>query len=98
MTEPVQFLVHNEGDHVAVAVRDIEPGPARAVHMDSDREIGLEVREPIPLGHKVALEDLSEGVPVLEYKVRVGLARRAISAGELVHTHNLRSARWQRSQ
>jgi len=53
------FLVHNEGDHVAVAVQDVPPGRRQAVYMDSDRELELEVSEAIPLGHKVALEDLA---------------------------------------
>ncbi len=92
------FLVHNEGDHVAVAVQDVEPGRVRAVYMDSDREVELEALEAIPLGHKVALADLGADADVIEYEVRVGLTRQPIKKGRLVHTHNLRSARWQQSQ
>ena len=91
------FLVHNEGDHVGVAVQDVEPGPRRAVYLDSDREVQIDVVEPVPLGHKVALADLDDGAGVTEYEVVVGLARRPIRRGELVHVHNLRSARWRRS-
>lgn len=91
------FLIHNEGDHVAVAVQDIEPGERKAVYMDSDREVTISVTEAIPLGHKVALVDLGEGAEVIEYSVRVGVTRQAIKAGQLVHTHNIRSARWQKS-
>lgn len=92
------FLVHNEGDHVAVAVQDVEPGRVRAVYMDSDREVELEATERIPLGHKIALEDLAAEADLIEYGVRVGLTRSAIPRGALVHTHNMRSARWQQSQ
>lgn len=92
------FLVHNEGDHVAVAVQDVEPGPARAVYMDSDRELELEAAERIPLGHKIALADLGSGAEIVEYGVRVGLAKSAIGKGALVHVHNMRSARWEQSQ
>lgn len=91
------FLVHNEGDHVAVAVQDVPPGRRQAVYMDSDRELELEVTEAIPLGHKVALEDLAADAEVTEYRVKVGLTRKAIRKGELVHVHNMRSARWQNS-
>lgn len=91
------FLVHNEGDHVGVAVQDVEPGPRRAVYMDSDREVEIAVVEPVPLGHKVALVDLDDGAGVIEYRVPVGVTRRAIRGGELVHVHNLRSARWRTS-
>ncbi len=90
-----QFLVHNEGDHVAVAVEDVEPGPARAVYMDSRRDVDLQVLERVPLGHKVALADLAEAAPIVEYKVRVALARVPIKRGQLVHVHNVRSAKWQ---
>lgn len=92
-----KFLVHNEGDHVGVAVQDIEPGMAEGVYMDSDRNAALQVLERIPLGHKVALEVLPEDADVIEYGVRVGIARSEIKVGQLVHTHNVRSARWQTS-
>ncbi len=92
------FLIHNEGDLVAVAVKEVGAGRRRAVYMDSDREIELEVLEEIPLGHKVALADLAEGADVIEYRTRVALARHPIQAGQHVHVHNVRSARWERSQ
>ena len=88
------FLVHNEGDHVGVAVQDVEPGLRRAVYLDSDREADVRVVEPVPLGHKVALADLAEGAAVIEYRVPIGLTRLPVRGGELVHVHNLRSARW----
>ena len=92
-----QFLIHNEGDHVAVAVQDVEPNESKAVYIDSDRAITMLPTEVIPLGHKVALVDLGEGVEVIEYGVRVGVTRQSIKAGQLVHVHNVRSARWQNS-
>jgi (2R)-sulfolactate sulfo-lyase subunit alpha len=93
-----QFLIHGEGDQVGVAVQDVEPGRARAVYIDSDRELELEALEPIPLGHKIALADLAGGAEVIEYGVTVGITRAPIARGSLVHTHNIRSARWQQSQ
>ena len=92
------FLAHNEGDHVAVAVQDVEPGPACVSFMDSERSLELEVREPVPLGHKVALEDIGPGADVIEYQVRIGVTRQPIRKGEYVHVHNIRSARWERSE
>ena len=94
---PPNFLIHNEGDHVAVAVQDVTPGKGAAVYMDSDRAVVVHPTEAIPLGHKVALVDLGEGVEVIEYGVRIGLTRQPIKAGQLVHVHNIRSARWQTS-
>ncbi len=91
------FLIHNEGDHVAVAVQDVGPGAAQAVYMDSDRALPVQVGEAIPLGHKLALVNLEEGAQVIEYGVPIGVTRQAIRAGQLVHIHNIRSARWQKS-
>lgn len=91
------FLTHNEGDDVAIAVQDVEPGEREAVYMDSDRSVRVQVLEPVPLGHKVALRDLAEGADVIEYGVRVGVTRQAIKAGQMMHVHNVRSARWQSS-
>lgn len=91
------FLIHNEGDHVGVAVQEVEPGLTTAVYMDSDRVVELQARESVPLGHKIALADLEAGADVIEYGIGIGVARQPISRGDLVHVHNLRSARWQQS-
>ena len=92
------FLVHNEGDHVAVAVHDVAAGNRRAVYMDSDRESGIEAVEPIPLGHKIALVALASETKIIEYGVVVGITRLAVARGEMVHVHNMRSARWEASK
>ena len=94
MAEQVDFLAHREGDAVAPAVRDVDAGTATLAYLDTGRRTQIQVSERIPLGHKVALADVAESGPVTEYNVRIGLATRSIRAGELVHTHNLRSARW----
>jgi (2R)-sulfolactate sulfo-lyase subunit alpha len=97
LAEPITFLAHRGGDDVAVAVRDSEPGEAAGAYLDDGTRVMITVRVPIPLGHKVALRDLAESDTVTEYGVPIGRTRCAIAAGDLVHTHNLRSARWQHS-
>jgi (2R)-sulfolactate sulfo-lyase subunit alpha len=94
MAEQVDFLAHHEGDAVAPAVHDVEAGAATLAYLDTGRRTQIQVSERIPLGHKVALADVAEAAAVTEYNVTIGLARQGIRAGELVHTHNLRSARW----
>jgi len=93
-----QFLVHRDGDHVGVAVADLEPGTAEGAVLASDRAISAEVRQPVPLGHKFALTARAAGDEVIEYGVRIGVATSAIGVGDYVHIHNLRSARWPQSQ
>jgi len=91
------FLAHCGGDAVAVAVQDVEPGPAIVQYLDDAERETVEVKASIPLGHKVALQDLVEGAEVIEYGLRVALASADITRGDYVHTHNVRSARWQNS-
>lgn len=93
----VDFLAHQRGDDVAVAVRGTSPGPARAAYLDSGDRFEITARDAVPLGHKIAVRDLAERENVLEYGVPIGLTRAPVAAGQLVHTHNLRSARWQKS-
>lgn len=91
------FLAHNEGDVVAVAVRDLEPGEAEGAFLRGPASVTVELREAVPLGHKLALADIAEGQDVIEYGQRVGVATRDIAKGEYVHVHNVRSARWHSS-
>ena len=90
-----QFLVHRTGDHVGVAVAEISPGAsAGGVFMDTGERATLTSRSEIPLGHKIALTDLEPGSSVIEYGAAIGRAVAPILAGELVHTHNIKTARW----
>jgi (2R)-sulfolactate sulfo-lyase subunit alpha len=91
------FLAHRPGDSVAVAVRDLPPGPAAGGYLDGTSIDPVQVLDAVPLGHKVALRDIAAGADVIEYGVRIGTAVTPIRTGELVHVHNLRSARWQTS-
>jgi (2R)-sulfolactate sulfo-lyase subunit alpha len=91
------FLAHKSGDAVAVAVRDVEPGSGVVGYLDETPSVDVEVRSEIPLGHKVALSDIKAGADVVEYGVRTAIATADIAKGDYVHTHNVRSARWQNS-
>ncbi len=89
------FLIHHHGDHVGVAVRDVAAGErAVAVYLDDDEAVEVDVVEAVPLGHKVAVADAAPGASVLKYGLPIGTSPQGFHAGEYVHTHNLRSARW----
>lgn len=53
----------------------------------------LDVREDIPLCHKIALSQLSPGDRILKYGETIGEATAKIQPGAHVHVHNLRSLR-----
>jgi len=101
--EPPDFLVHQAGDSVAVAVRDLSPGTVQGGHLSGAGPGGpggsmtLHLAEPVPLGHKFALREIACGADVIEYGVRVAVATSDIAPGQHAHVHNLRSARWPRS-
>ncbi len=88
-------IAHKRGDAVAVAVADLSPGETiQARVLDGSQPISVVVRDPIPLGHKVALKDVASGSDVIEYGERIGRAIQAIATGAHVHVHNVKSVRW----
>ena len=90
-----KFLVHKRGDHVGVAVADIDPGErVQGVFMDDDSTIEVEAAAAVPLGHKIAIAELAADADVIEYGLPIGKTTAALEPGTYVHTHNLRSARW----
>lgn len=90
-----RFLIHNCADDVGVATEDIRSGEqVSGVCMDTEESVTLAARGDIPLGHKIAVKDIAAGGDVTKYGVKIGRATQAIAAGDYVHVHNIRSARW----
>jgi (2R)-sulfolactate sulfo-lyase subunit alpha len=93
-----KFLVHAPGDAVGVAVEDIPAGERTAgVVLRDNSMVDITTRDPIPLGHKVALRAIAGGEKVIEYGEVIGEALRDIAPGQHVHVHNIRSVRWRTS-
>jgi altronate hydrolase len=84
VVEGPSAVVLRDNDNVAVAARPIPRGFAL---QEGGRTV--EVREPIGLGHKVALADIAVGEPVRKYGQIIGFASKAIPAGSHVHNNNL---------
>ncbi len=78
-------------DNVAVAARPIPKGAVIAV---GGREV--EAREPVGLGHKIAVADIAEGEPIRKYGQTIGFASRPIPAGSWVHVHNVKADLFER--
>ena len=65
-------------DNVAIVVNDLGlPAKSRFA-------CGLELRNFVPQGHKVALSDIAQGAPIRRYNEVIGTAARPILAGEWV--------------
>lgn len=92
----IDFVVHDEGDSVGVVVVE---GVAAGQEltgwvMDQDRTISFTVQDDIPIGHKLAIRELTEGDSVIKYGVDIGRVVAPIRQGGHVHVHNLKTKRW----
>ena len=90
------ILIHGEKDTVGVAVvENIEAGMnLTGWVMESDETITVQAKDAIPLGHKVALQDIAEGDTVFKYGHDIGRAVKPIAKGHHVHVHNTKTKRW----
>jgi galactarate dehydratase len=68
----------NEADNVAIIV---DPEGTEAGRIS---QAGLVIRERIPQSHKVALDSVEPGAPVVRYGQVIGLANRPVEAGQWV--------------
>ena len=90
-TDDRRAVILRGDDNVAVAARPIPKG--FVIHA-ADRAV--EVREPIALGHKVALVEIPLGEPVRKYGQVIGFASKPIPAGSWVHVHNVKADLFER--
>ncbi|MBN2971786.1 altronate dehydratase [Roseomonas aeriglobus] len=73
-------------DDVAVALEALRAGEVVRVE-----DVEIRLCDDIPIGHKFALHAIAAGAPVHRYRAPIGLATRAIVAGEHVHSQNVRT-------
>jgi (2R)-sulfolactate sulfo-lyase subunit alpha len=90
------LLVHNRRDNVGVVVvENLTAGTDLiCVVTEDNSEFQSVVNQNVPLGHKVALQDLSVGDTVIKYGEDVGRIVAPVRKGDHVHTHNLKTKRW----
>ena len=84
-----KFIIADPKDNVATARVEIK---ADTILMTDDGNT-ITIRELIPFGHKVALNDVNKGEGIIKYGHRIGIATQDIAVGELVHVHNLSGER-----
>jgi len=76
----------HESDCVAVALDALQAGDEIVAG-----GITVTALTDVPVGHKIALVDISKGSPVIKYGASIGNAQTDIKKGEHVHVHNLRT-------
>lgn len=61
---------------------------------EDNSEFRMTAKQPVEIGHKVALKDLQTGDTVVKYGEDIGRVVAPIAKGEHVHVHNLKTKRW----
>ncbi|HEY5585385.1 MAG TPA: altronate dehydratase family protein [Ruminiclostridium sp.] len=86
MVKSDKWIKINEKDNVAIALENIIIG--ETITFDGR---SISAREDIDKGHKIAFQDIAQGDDIIKYGFPIGHAIKSISAGEFIHTHNIRT-------
>lgn len=73
------YIIVNEKDNVATALRDFKKG---------EKVANIELLNDIASGHKFALRDIKKDEIIIKYAEAIASASCDISTGEWVHIHN----------
>ena len=90
------IIIHDKKDNVGVVVIE-KVAPNQTCNcwiMVGDGSATVEAKNEVPLGHKVALEDLNVGDTIIKYGHDIGKVVKAIKKGEHVHVHNVKTKKW----
>ena len=97
MTSKVNFrfkaLLIDQKDNVGVALDSIPQGKGALLVSENGMVSKIVVIEDIPLGHKIAKEDIPKGKHIIKYGEKIGIATSDIKFGAHVHIHNVDSMR-----
>ena len=90
------IIIHDKKDNVGVVVIEkITPNQdCNCWIMENNDSAKIQSKNEIPLGHKIAMEDLKEGATIIKYGHDIGKVVKAIKKGEHVHVHNVKTKKW----
>jgi altronate dehydratase len=84
-----KVILSHPKDNVATAKSPIRPGTLLMFSKDQK----IIAKEAIPFAHKISLQRIPRGGPVIKYGERIGRAIHEIKPGEWVHIHNVTGER-----
>jgi (2R)-sulfolactate sulfo-lyase subunit alpha len=90
------LIIHDEKDNVAVVVIETtkKGQDCSAWIMENDKTVKISSIAEIPLGHKIALQDLKEGDTIIKYGHDIGKVVKSVKKGDHVHVHNVKTKKW----
>ena len=91
-----QLLVHDQKDNVGVVVVEgLTAGTEMLCVVTHDNSsFEMTAKADVPIGHKIALQDLSAGDTAIKYGEDIGKFVADVERGGHVHVHNLKTKRW----
>ncbi len=92
----IHFVVHDQDDSVGVVVVEGVKNGQKLTGwiMDQDKDISIDAKSDIPIGHKLAIRSLAKDATVIKYGVDIGRVVAPIQVGEHAHVHNIKTKRW----
>lgn len=87
-TPAIGAIKIDASDNVATCLDDIERGASVSVK-SGEEMMTVTAANSIPRGHKIALQEISEGDAIRKYGEVIGKASAAIGTGSHVHSHNV---------
>ena len=96
MSEPPHLLVHDHSDNVGVVViEDLKAETDMLCCITRDNStFRLTARQDVPIGHKIALQDMKAGDTAVKYGEDIGRIVADVARGDHLHTHNCKTKRW----
>ena len=90
------IIIHDKKDNVGVIVIEkVTKGQdCDCWIMEDDTSSKVKSESEIPLGHKIALQDLKEGDTIIKYGHDIGKVVKSIKKGDHVHVHNVKTKKW----
>jgi altronate hydrolase len=74
----------NDNDNVVIALKPLSQG-----EIVKTNELTIVIRSTIPVGHKVSINRISKGEPVIKFGQIIGYTSEDIQPGEHVHIQNV---------
>jgi altronate dehydratase len=78
-------LKYHQDDNVVTTLEQLERGDKIAV---DEKMVDFQIIDSIPVGHKVACQDIAEGEYIIKFGQPVGKANCLIKKGNHVHIDN----------
>ena len=86
--QDIDAIVIDPSDNIAVCLKDVQKGATLRVK-NSGEIFSLTAVDNIECGHKIALQNIASGDPIIKYSEQIGKSTVDIAKGSHVHIHNM---------